>query len=495
MLVAQLDFPGSHDAFFAKPGETRFVTVDLARSRYKPFRLPNSLKYAQPGFPASFAVFNGWLIASTSTGRIFRFDGENCAALEAYQGMDAARGVLGARSYLTSTPSGRFLTRYRGKLMVAGDPDAPLSFYASLDDTDFSTIPPDAPVGGPNVWPLSGVVTIPGREGDAIVGASVIGDRYVVLTRREIWVYDDAYIRQAEGDIGCVAPQSIQRIGESLMFLSHHGVFVFDGAATREVSRPVRWILEHLVRWTRIEEAVSGHDRSKNEYWLYLPILGMDRNRIALVYNYAEGTWRVVAGWYVFDDESRKASLSKSLDVTSVAQVVSADGREILIAGDASGEIWQENSGYDDNGFVFPAYALLKTVGKGEEVLNWRTWRLGTVMDGALYECFALRDGMLFEKEIVRRLNGLTPTDQYVQKRALGTTRNTWDSPGNWDTDIDAYNREDALRFSFGGRGRRLQIALVMPGGIWSGGAYTEKLAAPGGIRDLMLDNSDAGGR
>jgi len=500
-IVMQYDFPGPYrDKWYMKTGETRYAALDLARQDHIPFRFPNSLKGSRPMLHTGTTVFNGWLIGATTEGKMWRYDGKTSAAMEAFQGLDAARGDPGARSYLASTPRGRFITPYRNRMVISGDPDAPLVFYVSLDDADISTIPPDAPVGGPNVWPLNGVVPVPGREGDAITGVSVIGDRLVIFTRRQIWVWDETSLRLAEGDIGCIAPFTIQRVGDNLMFLSHHGAFTFDGAVARESSKPMDHIFLHWVKWSRIEEAVSAHDRAKQEYWVYLPTHGRDKNRVALVYRYDNDSWRIATGWYPWDDETRKTVFGEPGDHTAVCSASQSDGREVVLFTQGEAELWQENTGFTDDGFIFPAYVLLTPFGDGETTFNFRTWRIGTEMDGALIEVWALLDGMMFEKEVHRMLDGLTATltQAHVAKRSVTAVRKTFETAGSWDTDVEAYDKDEAVVFSMSGKAKRMQVAILLPGGQWD----TTNLkfsrdfsTARGGIRDIQVDSAEQGAR
>jgi hypothetical protein len=402
------------NSFFRFAG---LIKYEINRNRLRVISIPFHLRrYTKYSKKITFAVFNGWLLGSGPTGHIWKYNGGDTAdTLEALPGTDLQQQLPGAQGYLPFTPCGYFLEVYHNKLMIAGDPNSPTTFYGSMADNDITNIPSNATVGGPNVWPLNHVFSLPTEDGSPITGAAVINDRYVLFTKNSTWVFDEATIREVNGDIGCVAPGSIQKIDKNIFFLSANGIFITDSVNVSRISDKIDKIISEI-NWNSVEFCVvSAHDKFKHEYWLWLPVNGKSSNRVAVVFDYIKNDWRIVSNWYLFDDDSR-LSISGMFDITAATSSTDSTGKPSIISVDRLGKLYQESSG--ENGS--PAYAVfhqLSSQGEdGEEYSSFRSWYVNAGTDGGVLECIALRDGERFDQEINRRLNSIATNSEAVIK-------------------------------------------------------------------------------
>jgi hypothetical protein len=493
-LVSSEEFPGrmtDTTTYYYNP-INRVVYFDLGRAARVPIQVPADMTIGDQDLSgiASYAVFNGWLIGTTSSGSLWRFDGTTCARLESMAGMDFQNGVVGAQGYLGFTPRGRCLEVYRNRLMVTRDPSDPLKFYASIEDNNTFQIPANAPVGGPNVWPLRYVFRVPGRAGDSIQGAAVINDRYVILTRNQVWIFDDTAIRALNSDIGCIAPGSIQKIDNSIFFLSDTGVFATDGNDVVELSQSIQDTLS-TINWQGVLDCVSAHDPVKKEYWLWVPINGERGNQIAIVYNYRSKTWRIVSGWYPWDTVSRRDANSVVQRVTAACIATGTGSIKRLITFDANGNIWQENTGLDDDGSVYPAYAVLPQVSVGEQYAAYREWYINADSDGQYLEGYSLGEGDRFDQEIDRKFASVATLSECIAKQlttnnaVASQTQQTWGSLVSWPALNFAKTKK--YKFSFGRNLSRMNPVLHWAPGTFSGPAFTSQVPAKCAIAEVQI--------
>lgn len=493
-IVATHDYPGIFTADALQPtrSDCRVIAYDLSRGYGIPLRIPKSITHTVvPGTITSFVTFNGWLIGSLSNGRLFKWDGTTAGELESKIGIDARNGVVGALSYLPQGARGTILETYRNRLMVAGNPDSPLTFYASMEDNNISLIPPDATVGGPNVWPLNYVFNVPAQDGDKITGAKVINDRYVILTRNSTWVFDDASLKNTNADIGCVAPASVQKIDNSLFFLSEHGVIRSDGLNFDVISGPVQKTLD-MCSVQAMRQAVGIHHKNEGEYWLWLAIGGELQNSLAVVYDYRRNFWRILSGWYPWDTTARRGTNGSIHNVTAACLVAGADTMKRVVTMDASGNMYEEDTGYDDQGVHYPAYAALKELENKNLRLNFRAWNIDVECDGQWLEFYALNDGAIFGQEIDKRFANATLESEIVHKQALqqntrgGPTQNIFSS-GAWG-DANTIPRLRRMLASFGRNMQKLRPVINWVSGQFSAGSYINSVGARGAIQSIEFD-------
>lgn len=513
LLVTTNDVPGVLNSYSPSssftpsvPSESKVTYVDLGRMIQSGINLPLQIRNGgTPGQRVSYVTFNGWLLGTTGAGYIWKFDGTTCSVLEPKAGLDLQNNVVGAQAYLTQVPRGTMLEVFQSRLMVAGDPSAPLSFHASMFDNNISVIPPDATVGGPNVWPMAtSFLGLPSRDGDYITGTSVINNLYVIFTRSRTFTWDgNVTITNTNADVGCVATGSIQRTNNSVFFLSDDGFYQTDGINIMPVSESIWKILHQYINWSSIQNATSAYDKTRAEYKCWLPINGEPQNQFCVVYNIKTNTWRFAAGWYPWDTNARRDANSVVQSVSAACTVTGADGRKMVVTSDADGALWQEEIGRDDNGIVFPAFISLPPMssqGKaGEDYINLREWYINLTMDGQWIECYSLGDGDRFDQELDRRFANVATKSEVVQKQA-----DTDNSPATeiqyqyanvpgWPVDLN-FAKPKKLKFSFGRNLSKMQPIIHWTPGQFLAGTYTtSQVSGLGQIFDIQFGVSPKG--
>lgn len=505
LIVSTNDYPNLLSNYISPSSsvmledENRVSYADLGRLQHVPIRIPSLLKLGGiPGKKISYRVFNNWLIGCTTAGYLWKFDGLTCGILEALAGNDQQNNVVGASAYLKQTPRGTMLEVFQSKLMVAGDPTAPLTFYASLEDNNITSIPANATVGGPNVWPLRYVFSVPSKDGDFITGTSVVNNTYVIFTNSRTFAWDgNVTLTQTNSDVGCIATGSIQRINNSIFFLSEDGFYNTDGINIIPVSSPIWKTLNEMVNWASISNCASSYDKRRNEYKCWLPINGEPQNQFCVIYNVRTESWRFTAGWYPWDTDARRDANSVIQSVSSTCTSVAADGRHIVISCDSNGAFWQEEVGRDDNGVVFPAFLALAPVASqgtaGEDYVNLREWYINTTMDAQWIECFQLGDGDRFDQELDRRFANVPTNSLVVQKQAdadnsvASEPQVEYINAPSWPVALN-FAKPKKLKFSFGRNLSKMQMILHLTPGQYVAGNYnTSQTPGQGKIFDIQV--------
>lgn len=512
LLVSTNEYPGVLNSNYIAAtsqnvmSEARATYFDLGKNIQVPIPIPASIRIGGvPGRKVSYVTFNGWLIGCTSNGYLWKFDGDTSDILEAKVGLDLQNNVIGAQSYLNQTPRGTMLEVYQSRLMVTGDPANPLAFHASMFDNNISVIPPDATVGGPNLWPLAtAFMGLPARDGDYITGTSVINNLYVIFTKSRTFTWDgNITINNTNADVGCIATGSIQRTNNTVYFLSDDGFYQTDGISISPVSIPIWKFLSERVSWSSIQNATSAYDKTRGEYKCWLPINGEPQNQFCVVYNIKTGSWRFAAGWYPWDTDARRDANSVVQSVSATCPTTGSDGRKLLASEDSNGILWHEEVGRDDNGVVFPAFINLPSVASqgqsGEDYINLREWYITLTMDGQWFECYQLGDGDRFDQELDRRFANVATNSSVVQKQA--DTDNSvatevqfeYVNVAAWPVDLN-YAKPKKLKFSFGRNLTKMQPIIHWAPGQYVAGTYTTgQTPGVGKVYDIQIGVSAKG--
>jgi hypothetical protein len=341
------------------------------------------------------ACFNGHSIIASPSGIVFDFDGTTLSLLGALQGDDAAKGLLGAKTYLAAPPSMSRIAVWRNRLVgAAGNTIA-------ISETDGSAnVPASAPVGGPNVWPSETWFDLITDQADRVGGLTVYRDRLAVLATRTAHIVDEdevaPYARQQDGEHGVLAPRSVQVINQGVVFLSHGAVCIFDGQTVQEVSGPLRETMT-IINWTAAQNAVSAVLRRKHEYRLWVPVYGRTGNGLCIVWNFRENTWRLYAGLQPWLDDA-EVSLAGALtapkhwNVRCALSFVTQEGDEFLFTGDGT-DLVREDVTEDDGTAHFPAYFATGVIGNGSAREYLSGVRVECKFDGSPLDVWVLPEG------------------------------------------------------------------------------------------------------
>lgn len=211
------------------------------------------------------------------------FEVDGAPALILVNGTDAPRfwngttlGTLGG-----SPPTGSFITNDTIRVWIAKDDN--IFYCAYLQPEDWSS--------GEN----SGKVQFYTERGGNITGLkNFYGDKYV-WKRDSMCViqgtnYYNYRLKEISNDIGCVSSNTIQEVGDTLMWLGETDVYLFQGGFPVAIGQPVRGYLDRINQ-SYLTKCNAFHDG--NRYYLNLVIDGATEPNIRLVYDTRYKIWRV----------------------------------------------------------------------------------------------------------------------------------------------------------------------------------------------------------
>ena len=233
--------------------------------------------------------------------------------------------------YLDKPPKATLLTSMNGRLYAAGlheERDA-LRYSNFLD---------------PEGWPGNNIIRVKTKDGAAITGLGSIANNLVVFKERSIhmgWVKSqyDANMRKVVDGVGCINADTIENVGDSLIFLGEDGVYLFGGSGITPLSQKIEKRLRALK--PVFSMACAGYYRKKAQYWIAFPSGRYYNGKISdlvFVYDLRRKEWA----------EYRFNATSSDGDAVSIAvphagfgafsSVLSRGGSEHFIGAGLSGE-------------------------------------------------------------------------------------------------------------------------------------------------------------
>lgn len=215
---------------------------------------------------------------------------------------------------------GKFLGTYKGRMLMAGNPDFPFRVYMSttLDAEDWTSL--DATSfdltydGDPN-----GVTAIfPEQEG-----------RVFIATRRSIYELsgsdmDTFLVQRITQGIGCIAHGAVLSIPNDILFPSDRGLhslkklIVSDQSEITFQSRDIQRIWTRLLNRSLLSRAKATYNEDQNEYEITVPSGSSTENDLILSYNISYNLWTTWEG----------------IDARSLGQVLISDTNYVLSGGE-----------------------------------------------------------------------------------------------------------------------------------------------------------------
>ena len=176
------------------------------------------------------------------------------------------------------------------------------------------------------------------NDGTEITGLKVLGDKLVIFKERSIHIAlftGDADIPfqfvKTPSHVGCVSGDSIQLISNGLKFLSHDGLYYFDGSNSTKISDKITSTLD-LFSKSRFANVQSVYQKEKNKYWASFTTNGNVTNDRGI-------TWDTINNAYSF---------YKGHNANCFA-IVNTAGEERVYFGDYSGFVYRADTGINDN--------------------------------------------------------------------------------------------------------------------------------------------------
>lgn len=190
-------------------------------------------------------------------------------------------------------------------------------------------------------WTATDFIEIAKDDGQDITGIKVLSDRLVIYKRRSIYNLfftgdsDIPFILPGGGksnsDVGCVSPFSIQELKNGHIFLSYDGWYFYDGNNSYKISDKITTsFLE--TNTTRLEQARSLVQKSKNRYMCALPSNGATENDLVFVFDILNNSWSIYSG----------------MECSSMATVYVDGVEERPYFADYDGYIYRADTGSDD---------------------------------------------------------------------------------------------------------------------------------------------------
>lgn len=179
------------------------------------------------------------------------------------------------------------------------------------------------------------------NDGDTITGLGANDDRVLCFKRRSLWRYDGLTLRQVQGVPGTTSHRSIVNVRESTFYFHPTGVYMYDGTTAQLISRAIQPYIDGVTsnNYSNIVAWPIGLDT----YRVYLGNVnntstGLTVNNCFLDYNTATQTWS--PGSLTDNIVCRTLWLNSNIDSTFL--------------GDDSGNVFQDQVGYSDNGVAIP---------------------------------------------------------------------------------------------------------------------------------------------
>lgn len=206
-------------------------------------------------------------------------------------------------------------------------------------------------------FPASHFLKFYSRSTSPIVGAKELNGVLVVFFEDAIYhvtgtSVSTLRIRKMTENIGCVAPGSIQDLGNVIAFLWKDGLYGWDLTRPHNFGQPIEPFVEGASRELQ-RQAYGAVYRELDHYYLALP--NADGTTPWIVFDYTTDPQltsdmesrarRVPRAWFKYTGEN------DGLAATAMASCQEfTTKREIVLWGNAVGEVFQADSGTTDNG-------------------------------------------------------------------------------------------------------------------------------------------------
>ena len=242
-------------------------------------------------------------------------------------------------------------------------------------------------------WPENNYIDLDADDGDIITGMELISDYLAVFKERKIFIVGYSGGEQVfEARLvidgrGCSSGASLTAIYNDLIFLAEDGIYSFDGTVNiEEISAKIKpLILEinpdkrHLVQSAPLEEL--------DQLWFAIPYLSSEKNNRVLVLNYTnpdEECWYVydipcsTLGFYYRVGELTWEDMTEEWDSYDFKwdDRMMLAATSLLLSADYEGNLYDHNSGNNDDGSAFTSRWQSKYIDFGAPYLNKRLKRI-----------------------------------------------------------------------------------------------------------------------
>jgi hypothetical protein len=154
----------------------------------------------------------------------------------------------------------------------------------------------------PTTWDSADWVEVGRTDGQEIVALKELGDRLVVMKLRSIYnIYytgdvDIPFIVQkSNSTVGCISQFSVQEVENGLTFLSHDGIYFYDGLNSYKISDQITTTLQGF-NTTRFSQVKSSIQKNKNMILWSFPDASSTNNDKIVAWDYFNKAFSIYKG-------------------------------------------------------------------------------------------------------------------------------------------------------------------------------------------------------
>lgn len=241
-----------------------------------------------------------------------------------------------------SPPLAKFVKVHKNRMFLAGNLTNPSRLYISA-------------LADPETWTGtdSGFVDVGKGDGDTITALAVLLDRLVITKNNSIWLLEgdspsNFVLRRITDTAGCVDQHSIVYLKNALGMLAHDGWYFFDGVQMVLASEKVYTTIQSL-NAAQLGLVSAVYYPSIRKVFISVPSAGMLYNDTVLVFDELRTAWTIYRG------------------INAACWVVWRQFQtDHLLFGDAqTGQMYDAETGYSDNGAAISFYAVTKSLDQG----------------------------------------------------------------------------------------------------------------------------------
>lgn len=284
-------------------------------------------------------------------------------------------------------------------------------------------------------WPAPFFIDVAVEDNDEIIELKVFRDALIIFCKRSVWaLYGDGrtiadyQLKKINVPSGCIAPNSVQTVGNNIFYLSNHHVYSLYSTDENFVSAEI--VSENMEKALKsqprpdMKKAVGCfHD---NKYYLSFP------NGVCLVYDIFLKAW---TKW-------------TNVQANSFLEV---DGKLLFASGNYIHEF--KNTIYHDNGNPIPFSMRTKIMDLGYDVQDKKFRNLWIILKqfDNTDSTFDLR-GMIDHYAIINLLGNSGEGDANISAK--------WDS-GVWDEDVWDFAEVIQKELKIRERGKNIQLVIT----------------------------------
>lgn len=190
-----------------------------------------------------------------------------------------------------------------------------------------------------STWTATDFNDVGNNDGYPITGIKVLGEKLIIFKERSIWqaiFTGDPDIpfsfSQTPSTQGCIAPFSIQKVGNGIVFLAYDGFYFFDGYNSSKISDKVTTTILGF-NDLRYQFASSMYQLNKNRYWCSFTAGGGATHSRVITWDSYKNAWSLYVG----------------INANAMAIANIAGGQEKPFFGDYLGFVYQADNGLNDS--------------------------------------------------------------------------------------------------------------------------------------------------